>query len=204
MKVECHVPDAGWQRAADVTLAAWTPEAEAQRYARFIMRPLTAPDGSRVEYLLAIEGVWDESQPRFRYRALVVDDKVINDDGPDAASAYLNRLGFPGRRIERGLLVEILSAYGLLPAGWITRSPSVNGWEVLDDEGNIHHKPVVLVYNADGATLTLFQQSDEDDSNGTDASKLLQKLELRFDRSAKLTRTRTRERRDGTWTPAPL
>jgi len=203
MKVEVHMPDAGWEHAAKVAIAVWRPQLDADSASRFIIRPLTAPDGSRVEYLLQFEGVWDETQPKLRFPGLIVGDKAIQDDGADAASAYLRRLGFPGRRIERGLLVEVLLAYGLIPSGWIS-PPSVNGWQVLDDEGIIDRKPVVLVYNADGATLTLFQQSDEDDSRGTDARKLVQKLELRFDRSAKLTRTRTRERRDGTWTPAPL
>ncbi len=203
LQIDRQLPDAGWERAADAALRSlktWLDEESS--FTRFVIKPLTAPDGSRIDYLFAYEA-FSAKGSEYKASVLVATDKVVSKDGPAAATAYLHALGFPGKRIDRGLVLEVLQLFGVEPAGdWMSR-PNQFGWpKVFDDEGGrLGRERGVVTYDKDGASLTLYRPRP---SPLLEEKHLAERLVFRFDKDAKITIASAREQQDKTWKPIPV
>lgn len=203
MQIERTLPDARWQRAADTALTSlksWLDEEPT--FTRFVISPLVAPDGSRLEYLLAYEA-FSAKGSEYKASILVVGDRVIGKEGAGAATAFLRSVGFPGKRIDRGLLLEVLQLYGVEPAGdWMSR-PVQFGWAKVFDgtSGRLGRELGTITYDKDGATFTLYRPRP---SQLLEEAHLADRLVFRFDKDAKITITSAREQQDRTWKPLPV
>lgn len=188
LTIERRLPDAAWERAADVALQMLQPWLATEKsFTRLVLEPVRAPDGSTIEYLIRYEAFRGDVS-EFKSRVLVVGGKAIVLDGAAAATPYLRSLEFPTKQLDRGLLFEILESYGIT-RGWIL-APSLDGWPAADQ--------LELVYVAAGATLTMYRGSQD---FRLKHRALRDRLVIHFARDAAITITSDHEQPDGTWTP---
>ncbi len=203
LQIDRQLPDAGWERAADAALKVLKPWLDKETtFTRFVMKPMTAPDGSRIDYLIAYEA-FSAKGSEFEASILITGDKVVDKGGQEAATRYLHVLGFPGHRIDRGLLLEVLQIFAVEPVrDWLSR-PSQFGWsKVFDDEGaRLGHDRGLVTYDKTGATFTLYRPRP---AQIQEEHHLADRLVLRFDNAAVITISSAREQQDKTWKPIPV
>ena len=202
LQIDRQLPDAGWERAADTALTSlkdWLDKEPS--FTRFVVKPLAAPDGSNIAYLLAYEA-FSAKGSEYKASILVVNDKVVAKDGAAATTAYLHALGFPAKPIDRGLLLEVLQLFGIDPVGdWMAR-PNQFGWsKVFDDDGRLGRDLGVVAYDKTGATFTLYRPRP---SQLLEERHLADRLVVRFDKNAAFTISSAREQQDKTWKPIPV
>ena len=202
MQIERHLPDAAWNRAADTAvtlLKPWLDDDTA--ITRLVFEPLTAPDGSRVDYLLAFEG-FSANESKYKGSILISDGELVGRGGQAEVTRYLHSIGFPHRPIHRGLLLEVLLLAKVVTAGW-GYEPSKYGWvkPFEDDGGQINREHGVLTYDKDGATFTLYRLRPW---KLQEERHLADRLVLRFDKDAAITISSAREEQDKSWTPIPV
>lgn len=201
VQIDRQLPDAGWERAADAALALLQPWLDDRpSYTRLVIKPLAAPDGSRIDYLFAYEA-FAGRESTYKGSMIIADGKLVGAGGQADVTRYLHAIGFPAKPIDRGLLLEVLRIGGVVTAGWAS-SPSAFGWQVFDDEGKrLGRDRGVLAYDKTGATFTLYRPRP---SQLLEERHLADRLVLRFDKDAKITTSSAREQQDNSWTPIPV
>jgi hypothetical protein len=202
LQIDRQLPDTGWERAADVALASLKPWLDEEpSFTRLVIKPLTAPDGSRIDHLFAYEA-FSAKGSEYKASVLVVGGKVVAKDGQAAATAYLHALGFPAKPIDRGLLLEVLQLFGVEPAGdWASR-PNQFGWsKVFGDDGKLGRELGRVMYDKLGATFTLYRPGP---SQLLEDKHLADRLVFTFDKDAAISIASAREQQDKSWKPIPV
>jgi hypothetical protein len=141
------MPDPAWAEAALALGKQWHESFTQLGITRAVVQPFRAPDRSLVPYLFRVQAEKD-GKPTFRSTALIWKGALINTGGPAKAGAFLGSLGFPGKPLATGHVIEILHVTKAIDGAWL-KPPSANGWESV---------PADALAYADGkATLTLAQ-----------------------------------------------
>ncbi len=200
LQIDRQLPDAGWEHAADAALKFLKPWLDDEpSFTRLVLKPLAAPDGSRIDYLLAYEA-FSAKGSETKGSVLVAGDKII-DKGQEATTRYLHSIGFPGKRIDRGLLLEALLFTGVATAGWGSW-PSAFGWpKAFDEDHGLGRELGVVTYDKTGASLTLYRSRP---TQLLEERHLADRLVFRFDNAAVITISSAREQQDKTWKPIPV
>ncbi|MBX3161162.1 MAG: hypothetical protein KF773_34695 [Deltaproteobacteria bacterium] len=139
------MPDPAWADAALSLAKQWHESFTQLGVSRAIVQPFRAPDQAVVPYLFRVQAE-KGGKPVFRSTALLWKGAMINTAGPAKAGAFLGSLGFPGKPLAAGHVVEILHVTKAVDAKWL-KPPSANGWEAVPAEA--------LAYADGKATLTL-------------------------------------------------
>jgi hypothetical protein len=137
------MPDEAWAKAALAVGRQWHESFTQIGVQRAVVQPFRAPDKSIVPYLFRVQAEKD-GKPIFRSTALLWNGALLNTAGAAKAGAYLGSLGFPGKHLAAGHVVEILWATKAVDPAWL-KPPSTNGWEAVPE----------VVYTDGTATLTL-------------------------------------------------
>jgi len=193
--------DPRWQRAEaalERDLASWNKDGE---FSRVVAKPLTAPDGTQLEFVFAFESY--KGGELAHHEAIVVhDDHVVESRKATAEqlAAFLRANGFPAKHVHAGLLLVALGEFGVLDVGFLSPRPVIDDWAALDQQITSKHKHLDLAYDATGATLQVYKRSGVYVPYGADEAD---RATVRFDASAHPTVTYDREQRDGTWVTLP-
>jgi hypothetical protein len=150
-----NMPDDSWNEAALVVGKHWHESFTQLGVQRASIQPFAAPDRSLVPFMFRIQADKD-GKPVFRSTALLWNNQLLNTAAPARVSAFLASLGFPGKQIHVGHLVEILHITKTIDASWL-RPPSTHGWD-LD-------KAATLTYADGKATLTLVRANNSAEQN---------------------------------------
>jgi hypothetical protein len=194
------LPDAAWNGAADVVLAAARDYHRQIGAARVVVRVVRAPGGDSVPYLMSFEESDAAGAVIGRGRTLVHQGAIVAGGGPEAASAYLRSLGFPDKKLDPGLLCEVLDLHAAVPVDWLVL-PTVHGWPALASTDNsISHARVELEHGAGRATLRLYRPGPIP-SGGGDAPTPIERMTIEFDAEATITARAEREDGSGGWKP---
>jgi len=191
--------DPRWQRAESALergLADWK---KVGGFSRIVAKPLTAPDGTQLEFVFAVESY--KGTELANHQAVVVHDDHIVDSRKataDQLAAFLHANGFPAKHVHAGLVLLALTEFGVVDAGFPLPVP--NGWAALDEQVTSKHKVLDLEYDATGATLRIYKRSGAYVPYGADEAD---RATVRFDAAAHPTVTYDREQRDGTWVTLP-
>jgi hypothetical protein len=201
VQIDRQLPDAAWERAADAALALLKPWLDDRpSFTRLVIKPLTAPDGSRIDYLFAYEA-FAGTESKYKGSMIISDGKLVGAGGQADVTRYLHAIGFPAKPIDRGLLLEVLRLGEVVTAGWGS-SPSAFGWQVFEDSGaRLGRERGIVAYDKTGATFTLYRPRP---SQLLEERNLADRLVLRFDKDAKITTSSAREQQDKSWTPIPV
>lgn len=198
LQIERRLPGPGWERAGEIALPTLQPWAETAGHARLVVKPLQAPDGSTLEHMLLYEA-FSAKRREYWSRVLVANGAIVEKSGQQGAERFLRERGFPRKRIERGLLYEVLIVHGVITLAWVA-PPSDSGWDVLDrGDTTGGRKPVELVYDATGATMTILRGVEYNPHE----KQRVDRFVIRFDSDARMTITSAREQVDGSWKPIP-
>jgi hypothetical protein len=195
LKVERALPDADWNRAADVLLAELVPSISPRpEITRIVVKPLVAPDGTSLPYLLQYE-LYAGARRDFFESLLVTNGKLGGTDGLAGASAYLKSVGFPAKHASVGLVYELFTVFNLVPS-WLS-APS-HDWTLLQASQMRGMTPITIAYEGTSAAITVVMLTN------LDRQPLFTRLVIHVDASAAITFTSDRETDVGTWTPIPV
>ena len=193
--------DPRWQRAEaalEREMATWKKDGG---FSRVVVKPLTAPDGTQLEFVFAVESY--KGSELANTDALVLhDDHVVSyrKATADQLAAFLHANGFPAKHVHAGLLLVVLGEFGVLDGAFLSSRPVPAGWAALDTQVTSKHKVLDLAYDATGATLRVYKRSGAYVPYGADEAD---RATVRFDAAAHPTVTFDREQRDGTWVTLP-
>jgi hypothetical protein len=165
------MPEASWNDAAKVAGQAWRESFEKINITRVTMSPVRSPDGFTLKYLMRTKAYDGRGVTGFDGVALVHDDKLINGGGAGAAARYFAAIKYPQVQIPLGHLLEVLEATRTVEPGWI-RPPSKFGWDFSALRGSSKHVPASVIYDADGALVTLFRDGKREPGKKAPVEKL--------------------------------
>lgn len=193
--------DPRWQKAEaalERELADWK---KVGGFSRIVAKPLTAPDGTQLEFVFALES-YKGTELANNQPIVVHDDHVVDyrKATADQLTTFLHANGFPAKHVHAGLVLLALGAFDVVDAGFLSRRPVPNGWAALDEQVTSKHKVLELAYDATGATLHVYTRSGAYVPYGADEAD---RATVRFDAAAHPTVTYDREQRDGTWVTLP-
>jgi hypothetical protein len=150
------MPDASWNDAAKAAGQAWQESFAKINITKVTMTPVRSPDGFTVKYLMRARAYDARGVTAFDGVAVIHDGKLVNGGGAGAASRFFASIKYPTIQIPLGHLLEILDATRAVEPGWI-RSPTKFGWDFTTLRGSSKHVPASVIYDADGALVTLFR-----------------------------------------------